>query len=709
MPSTTRRRLTADDLWALKRVGAPVPRPDGRGAVVPVGRYDMKDNKGRTRLMLVPADGGPPQPLTAEEFSSDQAVFHPDGRRIAFVRRRDGEKPQVYVMSIDGGEAQKMTDMPLGAYDPQWFPDGRLAFLSPVIMEALITGVPEPIPGAAPSGAGAAAGSDPAPAAAGSSAGPAPNGRDEPATVSKTRDLIARRDAEPVKAKVTEDRVFRFWDNWITGGEVPHVFVLDLETCTLTDLTPESTSWFDFMDSTGQYDIAPDGSEIAWAANASTPPHHRLNWDIFLLPVTKDASGATVAGAVKNITRQNPADDVRPRYTPDGAAIVYGMQRDPFFYADTVRLVRYDRKAGTHTVLTEAWDRSPAAWEFAPDGKTLFVLAEEDARVNLFALSLTGGLDVKKLVTGGTLSGLSVAADGRPWFTVQNLSRPAEAAVCNPDGSEFREMTRVNAALLSEIDFGLVEEKRFKGADGKQVQMFVAYPPGFDPKKKWPLVQMIHGGPHGISGDGFHWRWNAHLFAAPGYIVAMVNFHGSTSYGQDFAASILGAHGDKPFADIMASTDALIAEGYVDETKMAATGGSYGGYLVTWIAGHTDRFACIVNHAGVFDLLGQYASDVSQGRHVAYGGEPWDGLENIDRWSPNRFATGFTTPMLILHGEKDYRVPYTQGLEVYGMYKAKGVDARLVVYPDENHWILQPRNSRHWYGEVHAWLKRYLG
>jgi len=689
MPSSPRRRITADDLWAMKRVGAPVPLPDGSGALVPVTSYDMIENKGRTRLWKVPADGSAPAPLTAPDVSSDQAAFSPDGRRIAFVRRKDGEKPQIYVMPIDGGEAEKLTDMPLGALDPKWFRDGRLAFVAPVIMESIVTGTPEAIPGAAA----------PAP----------PPRRDEPASITRTREILAVRDAEPVKVKVTEDRVFRFWDTWITGGELPHIFVMDPATRKTVDVTPDSTCWFDFMEPAGQYDVAPDGSEIAFSANASEKPHRVMNWDVYTVALTKDAAGATKAAAVKDITTENPADDIRPRYTPDGTAILYGMQRDPFFYADTVRLVRYDRKTGAHTVLTEDWDRSPSTWEFSKDGKTIYALAEDDARTGLFALSLEGGTEIRRVALGGTMAGLRVGPDGRLWFTRQSLTRPAEVATVKPDGSDLRDVTAFNADLVGELDFGPVKEMRFKGAGGREVQMFVAYPPGFDPKKKWPLVQMIHGGPHAISADAFHWRWNAQMFAAPGYIVAMVNFHGSTSYGQDYAASILGAHGDKPFQDIMAATDHLIAEGCVDETKMAATGGSYGGYLVTWIAGHTDRFACIVNHAGVFDLLGQYASDVSQGRHVAYGGEPWDGLENIERWSPNRSAMGFTSPMLILHGERDYRVPYTQGLEVYGMYKAKGVPARLVVYPDENHWILQPRNSRHWYGEVHAWLKRYLG
>jgi len=234
-------------------------------------------------------------------------------------------------------------------------------------------------------------------------------------------------------------------------------------------------------------------------------------------------------------------------------------------------------------------------------------------------------------------------------------------------------------------------------------------PPEFTPGKQYPLVHMIHGGPHGTFGDLWHARWNAQAFAAPGYVVALVNFQGSTGWGQDFAQRIQGEWAARPFEDVMRATDLLVASGLVDEKRMAVTGGSYGGYMAAWVAGHTDRFRCIVNHAGVADLTGQYASDVTQGRGKAAGGEVWDGLEKQDLWSPVRFAKGMNTPMLVIHGERDYRVPVGQGLLIYGVLKAKGVPARLVYFPDENHWVLKARNSLLWYAEVLGWLKRWLG
>lgn len=656
------RRLTSEDLWKVRRVGSPVPSPDGTRLAVPVTEYSLAENRGHSRIWLVPAEGGEARPLTAEDANATEPAFSPDGRRLAFVRSRGEEKPQIHVLPLDGGEAERVTDLPLGAFDPRWFPDGnRLAFVALLLAEA-----------------------------------PTPEG---------SRALLEKRAAEPVKAHATEDRVYRFWDKWLTGGERPHLFVLDLATRTLTDLTPEGTGWFDFMEPSGQYDLSPDGGEIAFAANSSAPPHQKLRWAVYTVSTTgaEPVRCLTPAG-----TPQDSADCVRPRFAPDGESIVYGMQRDPYFYADKFRLVRYDWRAGSHTVLTEGWDRSPSAWEFGPDG-TLCLTAEDRGRVCFYAMPAEVTTAPRKLTDGGVGSGLAVAPDGRLFFAYQTLQAPPEVATCRSDGSGFRYLTGFNEALLSEVALGEVREVEFAGADGDRVQMFLVLPPGFDAGRKWPLLHMIHGGPHGITADSFHFRWNAQLLAAADRVVACVNFHGSTSFGQEFAACIQGGHGDKPFTDIMRATDALLDMGFIDAERMAAAGGSYGGYLVCWIAGQTDRFRCLVNHAGVFDMMAEYASDVTEGRHQSYGGEPWDRLEAVDRWNPARYTRGFTTPMLVIHGERDYRVPHTQALAVYNILKAKGVEARLVFFPDENHWVLKPRNSIYWYREVESWLTRHLG
>jgi len=643
-----RHTITPEDLWKIPRVGQPAPSPDGSFIVVPVTTYDLDENKGTTRLHRV--ERGRVDPLTAANHSSTSPVVNPDGTHLAFLRDID-ELPQVHVLPLAGGEPEPITDLPLGAAAMKWLPDGTgLIVVAPVFKDAL--------------------------------------------DLEATRQLAASRKEDPVKAHVTEDRVFRYWDRWLTDGRVPHLFRLDLAARTLIDLTPDSTRWWNWETPADEFDISPDGREIAFSADTSEPPHDRPRFAIFTLPIE--------GGVATCLTPDGEGHERRPRYSPDGISIVYGMQREIDFYADRVRLVRYDRAELEHEVLTEDWDRSAGGWEFTRDG-TLIFAAEDRGRVNLYRLGLTAGTP-EPVATGGTY-GTPVPAGDRIFAQYQELSRPNEILEVGGDGGPVTSFTDEVMGLLH---LGDVEEVEFVGAGGNPVQGYLVYPPDFDPVTTWPLVHKIHGGPHGIFGDFFHFRWNAHAFAAPGYVVAMVNFHGSTSWGQDFATSIHGEWGDKPTRDILAATDQLIERGFIDPDRMAITGGSYGGYMTAWLTSQTDRFACAIAHAAVTNLGGMYASDFTQGRPRAYGAEYFDDRERVELWSPSAHAGGYSTPTLVIHGEKDYRVPVTQGLELYGVLKAKGVDARLVYYPDENHWILKPRNSIHWYGEVLAWLDRYL-
>ena len=643
-----RRSFTPEDLWRIPRVGEPAPAPDGSFVIVPVTSYNLDENEGTTRLYRV-ADARV-DPLTVADRSSTAPAISPDGTRTAFLRDVD-ERAQLHMMHLEGGEAEVLTNLPLGVDGMKWLPDGTgLIVLASVFKEAL--------------------------------------------DVEATRELGLARREDPIQAYVTEDRVFRYWDRWLTDGKVPHLFRLDLASGEVIDLTSDSRRWWNWETPGDKFDVSPDGREIVFSADTSEPPHDQPRFAIFTVPID--------GGDVTCLTPDGSGHERRPRYSPDGAFIVYGMQREIDFYADRVRLVRYHRAAEEHLVLTEEWDRSTAGWEFAADG-TLVFTAEDRGRVNLYRAGLEAG--TPDLVAAGGTYGTPRPAGGRVFAQYQELSQPTEI---HEIGQDVVTITTFTDAVMSELHLGDVEEVEFKGAEGRSVHGYVVYPPDFDPSTKWPLVHKIHGGPHGIFGDSFHFRWNAHAFAAPGYVVAMVNFHGSTSWGQDFAASIHGEWGDKPTEDILAATDQLIERGFIDPDRMAITGGSYGGYMTAWLTTRTDRFACAVTHAAVTNLGGMYASDFTQGRPRAYGAEYFDDRERVERWSPSAHAAGYSTPTLVIHGEQDYRVPVTQGLELYGVLKAKGVDARLVYYPDENHWILKPRNSIHWYGEVLGWLERYL-
>jgi dipeptidyl aminopeptidase/acylaminoacyl peptidase len=658
--SPARRSMTFDDLWAMQQVGKPVLSPDGRQVAFGVTVHSLDTNKGNSDLYLVPADGSAaPKRLTWNDGSDGSPTFSPDGRRLAFVSKRGtDEQAQLYVLPLDGGEADRVTNLPVAVENPKWLPDGkRIAFVATTWADL----------------------------------------NDDFQAV---RRRLEERDKDKVKAEITENRLLRYWNRYLTDGRVPHVFVVDLATREVKDLLPRSARWMKLQDGSGDFDISPDGAEIAFEAIATDPPYRRLQSDIFVVPVA--------GGAPRSVTADNLADDVAPRYSPDGRYLVYGRNVRPELDADFVRLVRRDRETGATVTLVEGLAGAPEEWSFSADGSSVLFHAQESGRVHLYAIPTSGGRP-KVLVRGKTTGGAAAGAAGRIVCTIQSLTEPPELMSVREDGTEARALTSFNAARLAAIEPPRVEDIVFDGARGEPVQMFVLLPPGFDPGRKWPLVHMIHGGPHGAWLDSFHLRWNAALAASRGYVVALVNFHGSTGFGQPFAESIVGAHGDKPFTDIMNATDHLLARGYVDEKRMAAAGGSFGGYLVCWILGHTGRFAALIDHAGVFDLMAQYASDATWGRSTNYGAAPWEDPSRIDRYSPSRYAARFDTPTLILHGEKDYRVPVSQGINLHGVLAAKGVPSRIVIFPEEGHGIVKPAASRIWWSEVFAWLERYLG
>ena len=655
----TKRALTTEDLWNMARVGTPIPVPGREAAVVTVKRFDLAKNVGVDCLWLVPYDGSAARALTtAEHGSASQPALSPDGLTLAFVRKPAGKTVgQLHVMSLDGGEPRVVTDLPLGASDPRFMPDGKsVVVVSEVFRTAL--------------------------------------------TLETARTALEADQKSLAKVHVTEDRVYKFWDRWLTRNEVPHLFVVDVATGAARDLLPESTRWFDLMDPGGCYDISPDGTELAFSACLSEPPFDKLRWGVFVVPT---AAGATP----RCLTTAHTANDERPRYSPDGRWLAWGMSRDPDFYADRVRLVRFERSNGKIEVLTEAWDRSAGGWGFTPDSQTLVIEAEEQGRSRLFSLPVAGGTP-SAFVREGTAHGARAVDAERVVFAHDSLCHPPEVTLASLDGTRIERIGHFNDALLAELELGRTDELHIAGADGDAVQTWLVYPPGYDATKKYPLVHMIHGGPHGTFADQWHFRWNVQLFASPGYVVALVNFHGSSSFGEKWARSIHGAWGDKPTADVLAATDHLVGLGIVDPARMAITGGSFGGYLTSWLCTVTDRFACAIAHAAVTSLPGMYAGDITEGLDREIGAAPWDDRVVAERFSPTAWAGKIRTPVLVVHGEKDFRVPGAQGLELYGILKARGLPARLVYFPGENHWILEPASSVRWYAEVHGWLARWL-
>jgi dipeptidyl aminopeptidase/acylaminoacyl peptidase len=664
--NTSRRRLSAEDLWAIPRVGTPAPAPDGSFVVVGVTTHPPDGDTAQERLWLVPTGGREPRPLTPPDLASTQPAPSPDGKTLAFVGKAihdgvlaAGGEAQLHVMRLDGGEPRRITDLPLGVADPRWLPDGRRV----VVISQLYRGALD---------------------------------------VEATRRLRDERAKAGDRPHVTEDRVFRFWDRWLTGGEVHHVFVVDVETGDARDLTPASDQWFDLMDPAGDLDVAPGGDEIAYCANVTEPPYATLRAGIHTVPLA--------GGPPRCVSAAETSDARRPRYSPDGRWLVYGAKRDPQNYADRVVLVRLDRTTGERTPLTEAWDLSPVGWEFSgPD--TLLIEVVARGRTRLCRLSVAEGGGPEAVLEGGTLHGARPASDGFVYVQHSTFARPPEVARVRAAGGAVEVLTRFTADALAGLDLGRVEEIGFAGGGGDPIHMYVVFPPGHEPGRPLPLVQILHGGPYGAHVDGWSWRWNVHVFAAPGRALALVNFHGSESYGERFSNAIRVDWGGKAADDVLLATDLLVARGIADPARLALAGGSFGGYMASWLPTRTDRFVCTVVHAPVYNLAGICATDVTQGFEDDLGGEPWatpGSLAAIDRWNPAAHAGGYRTPTLVTHGEKDFRCTVQNGLELYGMLVAKGVPARLAHYPDEGHWIQKRRNSLHWWGEVLGWLGRWL-
>lgn len=647
------KALTAADLWALPRVGAPEIAGVGR-IVVPVTTYDVEANRGTTRLWLVEANGER-RLLSPEHLNASKPAVSPDRTRVAYVAGANGESiKQPYLQDLSDTEATPITELPLGCLGAKWFPDGSgLVLLAYLFRDHL--------------------------------------------TIPETDAEKNRRENAKFTVHATEWATYRYWDTWLTTGEVPHLFRIDADGSNLEDLTPKADRWWSWPntdDPVANFDISPDGRSLAFSADASGPPHRQLRHSIFELDLE--------TGTETELTSEAPSHASRPRYSPDGSEILYGQQMEPGFYGDRVRLAVYNRSHKLHRLLTEAIDLSCDSWEYDGRGEVVF-LAEDHARTALFRLAAPNRAE--EIARAGTLASPTVDDRGTVYMLGHGLASPPEV-VRLAGGGKVEPVTDFCSELVAGIEWALVSDHTIPGADQEPIQFYLLEPPGLE--GRLPLVHLIHGGPHAAFADAWQWRWQAQVFAGLGYRVALVNFHGSTSFGEAFTTSIRGAWGDRPFRDLEAVTDHLIGAGLVKEEAIAIAGGSYGGYLAAFLTSQTNRYACAVVHAGVTNLAGTYASDITSGRPQAFGAEIFEDRERVDRYSPSSHSAGYQTPTLVIHGEKDYRVPHTQGLELYGVLKAKGVPARLLFYPAENHWILSPQASLHWYGEVLDWLKLYL-
>jgi len=652
---TSPHRLTAEHLWRLARPSQTTLSPDGAQACVAVSTYDIGENKGRSRLWILSTFGGEPRVLTEAGEKDGEPRWSPDGRSIAFVSRRErDDEPQLYVIAPDGGEARRVTSMPTGVFGIKWFPDSkRVAFLSWVWPDAT-----------------------------------------RPAALVER---VRQRKESKVQAHVVEHSAYRYWDKWLSDGRVPRLFVAEVKSGHILDLFANTPYELPQADPAAHhYDISPDGREIAFTYDPAEEKRFDHEYHVVTLDLRRKK--------FTTITQRSRLSHESPSYSPDGKRIAILTQNLRLSPVAASRLAMVERASGRLRLMPEGWDRSvnaPVLWE-SPEA-VLFA-AEDAARTHAFRWRVGEG-SPEIAARGGTVSDVATAG-GALAFVRNTMSTPPAVFSIGPDGSE-RRLDRFNDDVIAGVKLGEVRETWIRGWRGEKVQMWIILPPDFDERKQWPLLHNIHGGPHSTWGDNFHFRWNNHVFAAQGYVVVCVNYHGSSSFGQRFLESIDQEWGRREFADVEAGTDHMLKTGFIDRRRLMAAGGSYGGYMVAWMNGHTDRYKAYVCHAGCFDWVAMFADDAWYWHPKELGAFYWDDPAHVDSQNPRARVQHMKTPTLVIHGLLDYRVPDGQGLAYYNSLKAKGVPSRLVFFPDENHWILKPQNSLLWYREFFDWLERF--
>jgi dipeptidyl aminopeptidase/acylaminoacyl peptidase len=652
------RTYTIEDLLKVRRVGDPQVAPDGKRVAFTVGDVNFDANRIVNQIYVMSIEGGPMKQLTTGDRSSSAPRWSPDGKKIAYTTGG-----QVWVMENDGDNKEQVTKISTGAAAPVWSPDGKwIAFTSDVYADC------------------------------------------DNDDCNKKRDEKA--DASKIKAHIVTRLLYKHWDEW-RDVKRTHVLVVSSKGGTARDLTAGDYDSPPYAAASGvDYAFSPDSTEIAFIRNPDKVEAISTNSDIFVMPLS--------GGAAKNITIRNRGYDAGPVYTRDGKFILYRSQATAGFEADRWRLMAYNRATGTSVELTKGFDLQVEELALSPDGSTIYFTAGDRGKSPVFKIPFAGGVP-QKVVPNVFASSLRITPDGKALvFASSSMAAPAEVYTSNVDGTGLTALTSVNSQLMNRANLKTAEEIEWTGALGRKIHGYIIKPTNFDASKKYPLVVLIHGGPQSAWNDNWGYRWNPQVFANAGYVVFTPNPRGSTGYGQQFVNEISGDWGGKVYIDLMNGVaDVLRRSPYIDRSRIGAAGASYGGYMVNWILGHNNdprfRFKVLVSHDGVYNLESMYATTEELWfPEWEFKGTPWTNPAMYTRWSPHKFVKNFNTPILIIHGELDYRVPIGEGMQLFTSVQRKGIDSKILIFPDEGHWVLKPQNSQLWFHTVLDWLDKYL-
>ena len=655
-----RRPFNVRDLIALDRIGDPQVSPDGKWVVFVVSSLDLDANRRRSDLWIVGSDGNGLRRFTTHEAGDFNPRWSPTGKTVWFLSTRSGSS-QVWYKRTDRGDAEQVTDLPLGAGNLVVAADGRhIAFTLDVFPDC--------------------------------------------PTIACTRSRLDEREESAATGRLYERLFVRHWDRWKDGTR-SHVFVMPAAGGQPLDVMKGMDADAPSKPFGGpeEYTFTPDGRSIVFGARvAGREEPWSTDFDLYIAPIDGSALPAL-------ITLDNRAWDTGPAFAPDGKTLAYRAMERPGYESDRFRIVLKPWPDGEARILAADWDRSVGSVTWSPDGKTILATAQDLGNVSLFAIDVASGA-VSTLIDEGHVRSPAFAGE-RIVFGLDQLRAPVELYTAKPDGSGIEPITRFNRDRLAAVSMGEPEQFTFSGWNDETVYAWMVKPVDFDPGKKYPVAFIIHGGPQGSSDNDFHYRWNPQIYAAAGYAAVMVDFHGSTGYGQAFTDAIRNDWGGKPLVDLQKGLAAAL-DRYVwmDGERACALGASYGGYMINWIAGNwPDRFRCLVNHDGVFDQrMMYYGTEELWFPEWEQGGPYWRNPEAYEKHNPVNYVENWKTPMLVIHGANDFRIPLDQGLAAFTALQRRGIPSQFLYYPDENHWVLRPANSVQWHETVLAWLDRWL-